>query len=84
MIFWGNIFRIFSKNLQKLPIIFLKNSLYYFGNFFVKILSKIYHFQSFPNPFTNHFTIKNSGYKSFYTTFESPNVNEIILYSGHL
>ncbi len=27
---------------------------------------------------------KSSGYKSFYTTFEGPNVNEIISYFGYL
>jgi hypothetical protein len=36
---------------------FLKNSLYYFVKVCVKNLPKKCHFQSFPSPFTSHFTI---------------------------
>jgi len=46
----------------------------------VKNLPKICHFQSFPSPFTG----LKQWLHGYYTTFEGPNVNEIISYFGHL
>ncbi len=45
---------------------------------------KICHFQSFPSPFTSPFTTIKQWLQFFYITFESPNVNEIVSYFGHI
>ncbi len=52
----GNKLGIVSKRIFKKIFTFKKKSLYYFVKVCVKNLSRICHFQSFPNPFTSFFT----------------------------
>jgi hypothetical protein len=83
--FWGNILEIFSKKVFK-KIFFFK--WYYFVNVYVKILAKNVIFKVFEVHLQVFLQVllllKNSGYKSFYSTFEGPNANEIISYFGYL
>jgi len=72
--FLGNILEIFSKKKFK-KIFFLK--WYYFVNVCVKILAKNAIFKVFQVHLQVLLLLKNSGYKSFYSTFEGPNANEI-------
>jgi len=70
------------KNLQKDLFKSFKTSLYYFVKVCVENFPKICHFQNFPSPFTSFFLLLTSGgYKSFYTTFEGPNVNNFIFWT---
>jgi hypothetical protein len=79
--FFGGIFleKIF-KNLFKS----LKKLFNYFVKVCVQNLPKICHFQSFPSPITSPFIVLQQWLHVYYTTFEGPNVNEIISYFGHL
>ncbi len=76
--FLGNILEIFSKEFFKKSLKIFKLFLNYFVKVCVKTLPKICHFQSFQVHLCGLLLLKSSGYKSFYTIFEGPNVNEII------
>jgi hypothetical protein len=82
--FWEKFLEYFQKKSSKSFKVFFKISLCYFLKVCVENLLEMCHLQSFPSPFTNPFTLKNNGYKSFYPTFENSNVNEIISYFRHL
>jgi hypothetical protein len=59
--------------------------MYCFIKVCVKNLPKICHFHLvFQVHLQVHLLLTSKGYKLFYTTFEGPNVNEIISYFGHL
>ncbi len=73
IVFWG----IYSQKN-----ILIKKKLYYFVKFSIKNFPQICHLQIFPNPFTSPFIASKQWLHGYYTTFEGPNVNEIIFYFG--
>ncbi len=83
--FFGNILEIFlekifkkiSYNLKKILCIILLR-------FVLKICQKYVIFKVFQIHLQVFLSLKFSDYKSIYTTFEGPNVDEIISYFGHL
>jgi hypothetical protein len=74
---------ILEKNPQKFCKSFYKKICTILLKILLKFCQKYDIFKVFQVHLQVLFLLKNNGQKSFHTTFESPNVNEIISYFGH-
>jgi hypothetical protein len=70
-----------EKSLEKSLLNFIFKNLYYFVKVFVENLPKYVIFKVFQIHLQVSLMFKSGGYKSFYTTFEGPNVHNFIFWT---